>query len=102
MARPGAGALFYENGQEGGGGMAWIVGIIVFAVCLAIQYQAMKKEPFQRFLFITTAAFVISFVIRLSLNPAAVVLYYIFLTLTWLFVLFMTWQSIRRLRARRR
>jgi len=72
--------------------------IVAYAICLFIQHRALRKGAFGRFFFITGMGFVVSFVVSMSPTPIAVYVSWIFMVLTWAFVLFITLKSILRLR----
>lgn len=81
----------------------WIVALVVLLVSIVIQYRALNRIAFSRSLFISGIAFFTAFVIHLFAPPnagfGAWVLFLLFLAAGWLFLLFMTYQSWRRLRS---
>lgn len=81
--------------------MLFFLETLVFIVCIIIQFMALHRRAFGRSMFITFMMFTVSFMFVLSPKEIAIIFYQLFLYGAWAFVLFMTWQSVRRFRQRR-
>jgi uncharacterized membrane-anchored protein len=76
--------------------MLFLLGVLFFAVCMIIQSIALHRRAFGRSLFISSMMFLVSGIIALSPERVSGLLARIFLAVSWGFLLFMTWQSLRR------
>lgn len=76
----------------------FFVGLLVFFVSVIIQYFALNRIAFGRFIFITVAMFVVGSIIWMSPHEVSKFISGIFFVGGWAFLLFMTFQSILRAR----
>lgn len=75
-------------------------GVILFVICVVIQYRALHRAAFGRAIFITIAMFFFSGLVYLAPSAPRALVWVIFL-LTWAYTLFMTSYAWSRLRLRR-
>ncbi|MFD2170768.1 hypothetical protein [Tumebacillus lipolyticus] len=74
----------------------FMINIIVFIVCIVLQYMAFHRMAFNRGLFIQVAMFFFTGLVFVAPNAPRVLVWIVFLA-TWAFTLVMTAYSIRRL-----
>lgn len=74
----------------------FFVGLLVFIVCVIVQYFALHRAAFGRFMFITAACFLVGFIVSLSPYEVSKYISSVFYVLAWGFVLLVTFYSIAR------
>lgn len=78
----------------------WMIGIVVLITCVIIQRRALNRIAFGRSMFICGMSFLVSFlVIMAPLSIGAWVLFALFQLFGWVFLLFMTFRCVQRMRA---
>ncbi|KEO81480.1 hypothetical protein [Tumebacillus flagellatus] len=75
-------------------------GVIVFVICVVIQYMAFHRAAFGRAIFITIAMFFFTGLLYISPVAPRFLVWIIFI-LTWAYTLFMTFYAVNRIRGRR-
>lgn len=79
--------------------LLWGIAFIVLVICIMIQRRALNRIAFGRSMFISGMSFLVSFIVVLAPpNPAVWVLFVFFQLLGWVFLIFMTIRSLRRMR----
>ncbi|MFC4768496.1 hypothetical protein [Effusibacillus consociatus] len=76
--------------------MMFLVGLLAFIVCVIVQFFALHRAAFGRFLFITVAFFFVGFMISLSPYDVSKIISKIFYVFAWGFMLLVTFYSIGR------
>jgi hypothetical protein len=74
----------------------FFVGLLAFIVCVIIQYFALHRAAFGRFLFITVAIFLVGFMVSLSPYEISKIISAVFYVLAWGFMLLVTFYSVAR------
>ncbi|MBL0388994.1 hypothetical protein JJB07_20570 [Tumebacillus sp. ITR2] len=75
-------------------------GVILFVICVVIQYLAFHRAAFGRAMFITVAMFFFTGLVYISPDAPRVLVWIIFL-LTWAYTLFMTVYAWSRMKGRK-
>ncbi|BCJ87456.1 hypothetical protein [Effusibacillus dendaii] len=80
----------------------FLIGLLLFIVCMIVQFFALHRTAFGRSLFITAAMFLVGFMVSLSPYTVSQFISKFFYILGWGFMLLVTWQSIvRRMRMKK-
>jgi hypothetical protein len=78
--------------------MIFIANVVVFLICMLIQYIAFNKRAAGRSLFIIVSMFFFTALVYISPSAPRWLAWLLFLV-TWGYTLFMTWYAVGRLRA---
>jgi hypothetical protein len=79
----------------------FLLNIILFVICIVIQYKAIHRMAYNRGLFIQISMFFFTGLVYIAPN-APRFLVWLFFFVTWALTLMLTAYSIRRLRLRKR
>ncbi|ASS73535.1 hypothetical protein CIG75_00115 [Tumebacillus algifaecis] len=75
----------------------FVINIIVFIICIVLQYKAFHRMAFNRGLFIQIAMFFFTGLVYMAPNAPRLLVWIVFI-LTWAFTLLITSSSIRHIR----
>lgn len=80
----------------------FFVGLLVFIVSLIIQYFALNRIAFGRSMFITISMFFVGFMVWMSPHEVSRYIADFFFVAAWIFLIFMTVQSLVRVRMKKK
>jgi hypothetical protein len=81
--------------------MTFIINVVVFVICMVIQYIALNKRAAGRSLFITISMFFFTGLVFISPSAPRWMVWTLFI-ITWAYTLYITGYAIARLRTRKR